>query len=136
MLLHCVFLNYLAFRITAAHKCSVVRWLFSPLRAFDILGLHPTIPHSSLEIQHSFSPSFNCLYKCSLMYLLSVHCNQIQYDSTQSKPLLNRALAYIHSISFFVFTYSLSLSLFCPSLTLAHAKQKPQDTSTWKKEMS
>lgn len=60
------------------------------------------------------------------MYLLSVHCNQIQYDSTQAKPLLNSPLAYTHSIT--VFLSSLPLSLFCPSLTLAHAKQKPQDT--------
>lgn len=46
------------FRIIAAHKCSVVRWLFSPLRAFDIFGLYQTIPHSVLKYSTLSLPLF------------------------------------------------------------------------------
>lgn len=120
MLLHCVFLNYLAFRIITAHKCSIERWLFSPLRAIWHLGFTSDNPPLSLEYTALFLfLSFTCLCKCTRMYLLSVHCNQIQFNSTQAKRLLNRppCLHSLHNRVFFVSASSLS---FLSSLTLAH----------------
>lgn len=99
------------------------------------MGLTSDNPPLSLEYTALFLfLSFTCLCKCARMYLLSVHCNQIQFNSTQAKRLLNRppCLHSLHNRVFFV--SASSLSLFCPLSHEHMAKQKPQDTGCKNRE--